>query len=299
MKILITGALGFIGRALTEYLGQRGHELRLLDIADPAAVPIFDQIQDKAVTQAVKLNWQFVRGEVTDPVVVAQAVKDMDAVVHLGGIPHGNPDQGTAIFRTNALGTFVVLDEARKAGIQRCICASSVNAFGTFYWRLKRHPIPYTRLPLDEDYPPAPEDPYSLSKLVNEETCAAFHRAYGMTTAALRFTYVWSEAQYQRALVTLPPTAVWHDDLFSWLHIQDAVEGIEQALECADLPGFGAYNLCASDTCCPEPTVQLLERFRPDLLSVLTQPFHGRESLLSIDKARRTFGFAPRYRLTD
>ncbi|WP_338257429.1 NAD-dependent epimerase/dehydratase family protein [Dictyobacter halimunensis] len=299
MKVLITGALGFIGRALTEYLGQRGHELRLLDIADPTAVSIYNPLKHERETRSLKLDWPFVRGEITDPLAVAEAMRDVEAVVHLGGIPVNIPDQGATIFRTNALGTFVVLDEARKAGVARCICASSVNAFGTFYWRLSRHPIPYTRLPLDEEYPPAPEDPYSLSKLVTEETCAAFHRGYGMTTAALRFTWVWPEEMYQRARGDLKVTDQWHDDLFSWLHVQDAAEGIEQALLCPDLPGYGAYNMCASDTCWPEPTVDLLERFRPDLLPALTRPLQGRESLLSIDKARCTFGFSPRYRLGD
>ncbi|GCE28691.1 hypothetical protein KDA_41750 [Dictyobacter alpinus] len=299
MKVLITGALGMIGRSLTEYLGQAGHELRLMDIGDPASVPISSPWIYPPVRKALKLDWPFLRGDIANPEIVAEAVRDVDAIVHLGGIPHGNPAEGVNIFRTNALGTFILFDEARKAGVRRVIAASSVNAFGTFYWRLNEKPALYARLPLDESVEPVPDDPYSLSKLVNEETCAAFHRSYGITTAALRFTGVWTDEVYQRVREDHSPTLHWDKDLFSWVHICDVVEGITLALEASDLPGYGAYTICASDTSRLEPTMELLERFRPDLLSVLTRPLQGRESLLSNKKAHQTFGYTPRYRLTD
>src|SRR5437773_2119301 len=82
---------------------------------------------------------------------------------------------------------------ARLAGVRRFFCASSINAFGTFFWRLSGKPVIYRKLPLDESFAPVPEDPYSLSKWVNELTCDAFHRAYGITTAAFRFAGIWDD----------------------------------------------------------------------------------------------------------
>jgi nucleoside-diphosphate-sugar epimerase len=155
-------------------------------------------------------------------------------------------------------------------------------------------------MPIDETFPPVPEDPYSLSKLVNEETCAAFHRAYGMTTAAFRFAGVWSKEMYEKRLADgLQPTIQWSDDLYQWVHITDIVEGIRMALEEPNLPGYGAYTLSGADTRCPEPTLVILNKLRPDLAQNVLTPLEGRAPLLSIERARSTFGYAPRFRLGD
>ena len=83
------------------------------------------------------------------------------------------------------------------------------------------------------------------------------------------------------------------------VHVADVVRGLKQALECPTLPGFGVYTLGAADTHCPEPTMELLERFRPDLAAKVSRPLKGREPLLSIDRARSTFAYAPRFRMVD
>jgi len=199
--------------------------------------------------------------------------------------------------QVNVVGTYVVLDAARQTGIRRAFCASSINAFGTFFWRINGEPSPYTSLPLDETFKPVPQDPYSLSKLCNEETCAAFHRAYGLTMAAFRFAGVCSAERYEERKGNPQPTTAWSDLLYQWVHVSDLVHGLRQALECPTLPGFGVYTLAAADTTCPEPTMELLEKFRPDFAKTVSPPIKGRGGLLSINRARDTFGYAPRFRL--
>jgi len=63
------------------------------------------------------------------------------------------------------------------------------------------------------------------------------------------------------------------------------------------LPGTGAFTLSAGDTRCLEPTMELLERFRPDLAQTVAVPLTGRAPLLAIDAARQAFGYDPQYRL--
>ncbi len=295
MKVLITGACGFIGRNLIREL-EPSHELRLLDQTLPAEATVFAGATRTAIP--LESDWPFIQAEITDTAAMRQAMAGMDAVIHLAGEPRGLPEIGVETFRANALGTFVAIDAAHAVGIQRFFCASSINAYGTFFWRLSGQPVPYTKLPLDESFPPIPEDPYSLSKQVNEETCAAYHRAYGMTTAAFRFAGVWSHDRHEQALADgLPATTTWSDDLYQWVHVADVVTGLRQALERVDLPGFGVYTLGAGDTRCPEPTMDLLQRFRPDLAATVVPPLDGRAPLLSIEHARQTFGYVPGYRL--
>ena len=97
----------------------------------------------------------------------------------------------------------------------------------------------------------------------------------------------------------LAPTTSWADDLYQWVHVEDVARGIRQALEANHLTGFGVYTLGAADTRCPEPTMELVRRLRPDLARTLTAPLPGRAPLLAIDRARKAFGYAPRFRLGD
>ena len=297
MKILITGACGFIGRQLIAELEKRGHTLRLLDMTRPEDATVFRGGGERAHIP-LTTDWPFVQAEITDEESMLAATAGMDAVVNLAGEPRGLPEIGVATFNSNAMGTFVAIDTAQRAGVKRFVCASSINAYGTFYWRLSGEPVPYTSVPLDESFKPVPEDPYSLSKLVNEETCAAYHRAYKMTTAAFRFAGVWSAERYEQARADgLAPTTAWSDDLYQWVHVEDIARGICQALEKEDLPGFGVYALGAADTRCPEPTADLLARFRPDLQ--ITAPLPGRAPLLAINAAQQAFGYEPQFRLGD
>lgn len=298
MKTLITGACGFLGRELIAELESRGHELRLLDRTPPSEATIFvPGSADRALAPLVT-DWPFVQAELTDVEAIAQAVEGMDAVIHLAASVTGLPEFGVETFRDNALGTYIMLDCVRLAGVSRFLCASSVNAFGTFYWRISGKPCEYTKMPIDESFPPLPQDSYSLSKWVNEETCAAFHRAYGITTAAFRFAGVWNVAMYEAQLEAgLQPTEGWSDDLYMWVYYADIIMALRQALEEPELPGHGVYYLGSADTRCPEPTMEVLERFRPDLAATVDPPLEGRASLISIDAARRAFGYDPEYRL--
>ena len=297
MKVLITGACGMIARALTAELGQ-SHDLRLLDRVHPSEATVFVPGSGERAAAPLTVDWPFVQADLGDAEALRAAADGMDAVVHLAAAVSGLPEHGRETMQTNVVGTYALLDAARQAGVSRFLCASSINAFGTFYWRLSDRPAPYDRMPLTEDFAPVPEDPYSLSKWVNEETCAAFGRAYGLTTAAFRFAGVQTAAWYERTVAEgLPPTLAWSDDLYCWVHVSDVARGLRQALEADGLPARGVYTLGAADTRCPEPTMNLLERFRPDLARTVEPPLIGRAPLLSIARAQAAFGYAPQYRL--
>jgi len=299
MKVLITGACGMVARALISELEPQ-HELVLLDRIDPSEATVFSPGKAERARVPFKPNWPFIKAEVLDDDAIRSAMSQTqpDAVVHLAAGVTGQPEIGVETFKINTVGTYIMLNACRLAGVRRFTCASSVNAFGTIYWRLSGKPPVYTSLPLDESFPPVPEDAYSLSKYVNEETCAAFHRAYGITTAAFRFAGVWSVEMYEKTLQAgLAPTAQWNDDLFQWVHLYDIAAGIRQALDAPDLPGHGVYYLGAPDTRCPEPSLDILCKFRPDLAVNLTQLLEGRASLISIKHAHEAFGYAPKYRL--
>ena len=295
MKVLITGGCGFIARRLIQELGD-AHEVRLFDRVRPEDASFFGGPGGRT-PMPFETDLPFFQGSITEPETVRPAVERMYAIVHLAADPTGLAENGVSIFRDNALGTYVMLDEARLAGVKRFLCASSINAFGTFYWRISGRPVDWGSLPLTEAFKVVPEDPYSLSKWVNEETCAAFHRAYGITTAAFRFAGVLRDESYEQVKASRGPAREWSPTLWQWVHVADVARGIRQALECETLPGHGVYTLAAADTTALEPSMELLERFRPDLLAKLSRPLEGRESFLCTRRAREAFGYSPFMRL--
>ncbi len=297
MKVLLTGAAGWLARAVAAELASHGHELHLMDCVAPGQATIFVPGKLERIKQPLKTRWPYTCADITDLAAMCKAARGVDAVIHLAAITDGLPEHGKRIMEINAVGTYVVLDAARLSGVQRVLAASSINAFGTFAWRLSGKPPVYESMPLEESFVPVVEDPYSLSKLCNEMTCAAFSRAYGLTTAALRFAGVWTPEMYEQRRANMVPTAAWEPGLYQWVHVADIAAGIRQALESPNLPVSGVYTLGAADTTCPEPTMDILRRFRPDLAATLRRPLVGRAPLLSIELARRTFGYAPRYRL--
>ncbi len=297
MKIVITGAAGWLGRHVADILGA-DHELVLLDHVDPAEATVFDPSSPTGRSLApLAPTWPYARIGLDDLDGLRAAFAEAAAVVHLAAWPTGTWDLATSTLQTNIMGTVNVYEAARDCGVRRVVNASSINAFGTFYWRTSgRTPI-RRALPLTEAEPVEPEDPYSLSKAATELIGATYHRAFGIEVANLRFAGVWAESTYAKALTDgLPTTKAWADDLFQWVHVLDVTKGIAQAATVGTVAPEPIV-LGGPDTRAPEPTLELVRRYQPDLVANLVEPLPGRAPLLSIARARLQLGYDPQYRL--
>jgi len=118
MKILLTGATGFLGRRVTAFLAERGHELRVL------------HRPQSRVEAIAPFASSFVEGVVTDPLAVTRAADGMDAIVHMAADLSHWKRHRDRIFRTNVTGTRVVAEAAKTAGVPRLLHVSSVAAVG-------------------------------------------------------------------------------------------------------------------------------------------------------------------------
>ena len=149
MKVLVTGAAGNAGQAVTRLLADEGVSLRLADIAPPP--------------DGVSGAGEFVRCDTRTPDDVRAAVAGMDAVIHLAAwhSAHQPPVSDATIFAVNVDGTFNVVQACREAGIQALVFASSM-AYG---WG----------------------GIYSVTKVIGEDLCRAFHEITGGAVAMLRY----------------------------------------------------------------------------------------------------------------
>ncbi len=124
---------------------------------------------------------------------VAGALSGCDAVVHLGAIPTANSPPDEVVFGNNTRATFAVLQAAALLGIRRAVLASSLAALGGAY---AATPFPPLYAPVDEHHPLQVEDPYGLSKEVDERIGSMFHRRTGMTVLAYRFHWIAQPDEY-------------------------------------------------------------------------------------------------------
>lgn len=93
----------------------------------------------------------------------------------------------------NGTGTCNMLEAAAATGVRAVVVASSDSSYGFVF---RTHAFLPDHLPIDEAHPQRPQDPYGLSKLLDQELREATHRRYGPQTIALRFCWVWQPDTY-------------------------------------------------------------------------------------------------------
>lgn len=206
MKILLTGGAGFIGRHVHGQLLADGHEVRVLDSLRP------DVHQSRPSIDGL------IVGDVRDAAVVSEALRGVDAVVHLAakvglGVDLNDMDDYVS---TNSLGTAVLLRAMGQRQVRRLVYASSMVVYGEGHYECDRHgtvapgprrvedldsgqfepPCPICSEPLrpglvGEDAPTDPRNTYAATKLHGEHLAATWSRETGGHATALRFHNVY------------------------------------------------------------------------------------------------------------
>ncbi|HWD24431.1 MAG TPA: NAD-dependent epimerase/dehydratase family protein [Acidimicrobiales bacterium] len=227
MQVLVTGGSGFVGRHVVSRLSGRGDEVRVVDL-----VPTPDDTVECIV------------GDLRDRSVVEEAVKGVDAIVHLAALtsvlesvknPHG-------VYETNVMATEFLLDAARINEVGRFVFASSNAVVGDV-----------GRTSINEDSPLRPLTPYGATKAAAEMLMSASSSCYGIKTVALRFTNIYGAgmqlkdsviARLMRAAMTHGGIEIYGDgeQLRDYLYVTDAAASIELglSLEESDVITIGA-----------------------------------------------------------
>jgi NAD dependent epimerase/dehydratase len=192
MKILVTGADGFIGSHLVERLVREGHEVR--------ALVLYNSFNSwgwlDSCDSDVRGKFEVVSGDIRDPHSVAKFVKGVDSIMHLAAliaIPYSYVSPGTYV-DTNVIGTLNLLQAAIDCNVKGFIQASTSEVYGTAKF-----------VPITEDHPQLGQSPYSATKIAADQLAHSFYASFGLPLTIIRPFNTYGPRQSMRAVI---PTIV-------------------------------------------------------------------------------------------
>ena len=305
--VLVTGAAGFIGSHLVEALLARADRVVGVDNFDP----FYDEALKRENVRACEAHeraasYELVEADVRD----REAMRSLfgrarpDSVIHIAARAGVRPSIEDPVGYTdvNVLGTSVVLEAAREAGVGRMLVASSSSVYGN-----------NDKVPFSEDDPVEhPISPYAATKRACELICHTHWHLTGMPTGCLRFFTVFGPRQRPdlaiRAFLGLvsrgEPVPFFGDGSTSrdYTYVDDIVAGVLSALEHVGEHGYRVWNLGGSSPVSLDEMVRTVGEVvgrEPVLDRRPMQPGDVLRTWADLTRSRAELGYEPRTTLAE
>jgi NAD dependent epimerase/dehydratase len=192
LRVLVTGAGGFIGSHLVEALVGAGAQVKaVVRYTSRGSWGHLEQVAPK-----VRDSVEVVLGDVRDAQFLLNQVRGCDVVFHLAaliGIPYSY-EAAESYVDTNVRGTLNLLQAAREADVKKVVITSTSEVYGTAC---------YT--PMDEKHPLQAQSPYSASKIGADKLAESYHLSFGLPVVTVRPFNTYGPRQSARAVI---PTIV-------------------------------------------------------------------------------------------
>ncbi len=295
MKVLITGAAGFIGSHLCERLLTDGCTVIGVDNFDDFYDP---QIKRRNISGCLKnKNFRLIEADIRDVTAMDKAVDNgVEIIVHLAARAGVRPSiaQPLLYADVNVNGTMVLLQAAAKHKVARFIFGSSSSIYGN------NEKIPFS----EDDNVDFPISPYAATKKAGELICHTYHHLYGIALTCLRFFTVYGPRQrpdlaihkFAKLIEQGKPIPVYGDGsmMRDFTYIDDIIDGTVAAMQkCA---GFEIYNLGESKPITVNDLVTEIEKAlgkKAVKEYVPAQPGDVERTYADITKAARELGYKP------
>jgi len=188
VKILVTGADGFIGSHVVETLVKSGHDVRAFVLYNSFNSWGWLDESDKAIRDSIDIF----AGDIRDPHGVDKAVEKQEVILNLAAliaIPYSYHSPDTYI-DTNIKGTLNILQAARRHGVKRVVQTSTSEVYGTAQY-----------IPIDETHPLHPQSPYAATKVGADQLALSFHASFDVPVGILRPFNTYGPRQSARAVI--------------------------------------------------------------------------------------------------
>ncbi|MCW8096297.1 dTDP-glucose 4,6-dehydratase [Streptomyces tauricus] len=300
MRLLVTGAAGFIGSAYVRMLLADG----AARAAGVSRITVLDKLTYAGSLDNLDLGdprLTFVRGDICDAPLVDRLVLEAGQVVHFAAESHVDRSiaSADAFVRTNVTGTQILLDAALRHGVERFVHVSTDEVYGSVESGSSTE-----RDPLD------PNSPYAASKAASDLLALSYHRTHGLDVRVTRCCNNYGPRQFPEKIVPLFLTSLldggdvplYGDGLNrrDWLYVEDHCRAVE-SVRTAGSPGR-VYNIGGSiELSNRELTERLLAACGTDWSRVRHVPDrkgHDRRYSLDDTRARTELGHHPRYDFT-
>jgi len=298
MKILLTGAAGFIGSHLSDRLLQAGHTVLGVDNFDPFYPR---EIKEQNIAAArTNSRFELVEADIRDAVQMAaltQRVAACDAIVHLAAKAGVRPsiEDPVGYQETNVKGTQNLLELARQSGVRQFVFASSSSVYGI------NPRVPWR----EDDGVLKPISPYASTKVSGELLGHVYSHLYGIRFVALRFFTVYGPRQrpdlaihkFARLMNARKPIPFFGDGTTrrDYTYIDDTVSGICAAVNYAGSP-FEVVNLGNSRTVSLAELIATMEAvsgIRAMFDRKPEQPGDVPQTWANLERAERLLGYRP------
>jgi dTDP-glucose 4,6-dehydratase len=295
MNVLVTGGCGFIGSNLVRYLRKARPEWKIVNLDKLTYAGNLENLADLEGDP----KHVFVRGDVGNRELLELVLRThaIDAVMHLAAESHVDRSilGPEAFIVANVLGSQVLLDASRKAGVKRFLMVSTDEVYGSL------GPTgAFTELS-----PLQPSSPYSASKASADLIALAFHTTFGMDVVVTRCSNNYGQYQFPEKLIPLmvanalndKPLPVYGDggNVRDWLHVEDHCQALLLALE-KGRPGE-VYNVGGGaerrNIEIVKGILSLLGKPESLITYVKDRPGHDRRYAIDPSKIRAELGWTP------
>ena len=297
MRILVTGAAGFIGAHVVQRLAREGHTVVGIDNMSPYYSPAYKRERIRRLWEGLAVDFREV--DITDPETMEETLSDISAthVCHLAaqaGVRY-SLTKPYLYEKVNVGGTLAMLEWARRKGVSAFIFASTSSVYGA------NEKLPFS----EDDRVESPVSLYGATKIAAERIAYSYWRMYGIPCVGLRYFTVygpWGRPDmayfiFARAMLRGEPIRVFGEGNMQrdFTFIDDIVSGTCAAIQtCTD--GFDIINLGNSNRVDLEYFISLLEQ---ELKMTCTKEYlpmqvgDFRANHADITKAREKLGFNP------
>jgi len=296
MRILLTGAAGFIGSNLSDHLLKYDNHVLGIDNFDSFYDRSIKEINIKNALNSE--NFVLKEGDIRDRNFIERMITEFkpQLVVHLAAKAGVRPslENPHEYYDVNVMGTLTLLEAMRKNNITKMIFASSSSVYGN-----------NVKLPFSEaDNVDYPISPYAATKKAGELLCHTYHHLYNFDIFCLRFFTVYGRRQrpdlaihkFTKAILGNEQISLFGDGTSrrDYTYIDDIIQGISKAI--AHLKGFEVFNLGESQTTTLSQLISIIEnhtKIKARLNYLPMQEGDVLQTYADISKAKEILGYNP------